>query len=788
MMDIRKWLRKGKNATDENKEDDERHVVGGGGGGGDDHVDEIPTEAGQPGQASNVSPAAGAPAQAAGLPRSAAASGSGVTVKPLPGDLGSERPNQVVLQRYPGHLFQNKSRSFVSSWYQTNEWLEYSVQTDAAFCYPCRKFNTARGPVDSTFTVRGYRNWKHAVEKDRGFHKHATSKEHLTCVLRWKENERRIDCGKEISTLLNADQLNRNRYYVSALIDVVGFLAENQIPFRGSLDNFEDMSDGHSGLFLSLLNYTLKKDTELAEIIKHIPRNASYTSPEMQNELICTLSNVVTDAIVEEVGTSWFTIKVDGTRDPTECENISIIIRFVSASNEATERLLTIATADAGDAKTLTDLIIAELTKTGLDTSKILSQVYDGASVMAGKHGGVQKLLQEILEREIPYVHCLNHQLHLVVIHALAAEKAVTDFLEVCCCLYKFFRKPTVAAQYKGERLKRLLDQRWTGHLATVSVIIGSFKDITSLLSEIDAERAYGAEMRMEAIGLLREVSGPAFMFIAIFVQKLLMLLDGPNRLLQAEDMDLLTGLELVASATECVKKLRSEDEFTDLWNKANDAHTSTPAPPKRRRTMHKNLEQFVVLETTGQNNDNDKTELQRVFYSAIDTVLGEIAQRFSERNTQLARSLAALNPENGTFLDPHLLQHIMTLTKSTISETECVVAKQFIRTQTEKQPNERWTTQKLLSTYHKTLEAMPSVVTAMRLGLTFGASTAMCENSFSTLRNVFTDHRRSMRHARKAQLVQLAFERDLTRKCLNEWKEKVLRRFHTETRRLQLF
>uniref|UniRef100_A0A8C4N1Y2 TTF-type domain-containing protein n=1 Tax=Eptatretus burgeri TaxID=7764 RepID=A0A8C4N1Y2_EPTBU len=278
MMDIRKWLRKGKNASDENEENDERHVVGGGGGGKDDHVDEIPTEAGQPGQASNVSPAAVAPAQAAEFPRSAAASGSGVTVKPLPDDLGSERSNQVVLQQYPGHLFQNKSRSFVSSWYQTNELLEYSVQTDGAFCYPCRKFNTARGPVDSTFTVRGYQNWKHAVEKDRGFHKHATSKEHVTCVLRWKENERRIDCGEEISTLFNADQLNRDRYYVSALIDVVGFLAENQIPFRGSLDNFEDMSDGHSGLFLSLLNYTLKKGTELAEIIKHIPRNASYTS------------------------------------------------------------------------------------------------------------------------------------------------------------------------------------------------------------------------------------------------------------------------------------------------------------------------------------------------------------------------------------------------------------------------------------------------------------------------------------------------------------------------------
>lgn len=82
----------------------------------------------------------------------------------------------------------------------------------------------------------------------------------------------------------------------------------------------------------------------------------------------------------------------------------------------------------------------------------------------------------------------------------------------------------------------------------------------------------------------------------------------------------------------------------------------------------------------------------------------------------------------------------------------------------------------------------MPSVLTALKTGLTLGASTAMCENSFSVLRNVFTDHRRSMRHTRKAQLIQLAFEKDLTRKCQHEWKDKVLRRFHSETRRLQLF
>lgn len=48
----------------------------------------------------------------------------------------------------------------------------------------------------------------------------------------------------------------------------------------------------------------------------------------------------------------------------------------------------------------------------------------------------------------------------------------------------------------------------------------------------------------------------PAFMFIAFLVQNVLMLLVAPNRLFSAEGIDLLTGLELVLSAEECVKKL----------------------------------------------------------------------------------------------------------------------------------------------------------------------------------------------------------------------------------------
>ena len=206
------------------------------------------------------------------------------------------------------------------------------------------------------------------------------------------------------------------------------------------MEAFHSQGDASCGLFLSLFEYSVRKDPELEKILQTIPQNARYTSHDIKNELIKIMSDILTEEIVHEVSDSWFTIKVNGTRDPTGCENISIMIHIVAEDLEVRERLLTIATADVEDAKTLANTIITELRRVGLSTSKILSQVYDGASVMSRKHGGVQKILQDRLPRETPYIHFFNHQLHLVVINAMSSEGAIKDFFGVCGSLCKFIK------------------------------------------------------------------------------------------------------------------------------------------------------------------------------------------------------------------------------------------------------------------------------------------------------------------------------------------------------------
>ncbi|KAJ4925626.1 hypothetical protein JOQ06_018351 [Pogonophryne albipinna] len=164
----------------------------------------------------------------------------------------------------------------------------------------------------------------------------------------------------------------------------------------------------------------------------------------------------------------------------------------------------------------------------------------------------------------------------------MSSDNTLENFFSVCNSLYKFFRKPTVAAVYTGEKLKRLLDQRWTGHLATVTVIMKSLEHIVHLLREIEDNQTSAAELRIESTGILKAITQPSFQFIACMMYQILSLLDPPNTALQAKSTDLYTGVRLVQSAlTETIEPLAA-------------------APPKKRGRVMSHLRDYVVDTTVG--------------------------------------------------------------------------------------------------------------------------------------------------------------------------------------------
>ena len=113
---------------------------------------------------------------------------------------------------------------------------------------------------------------------------------------------KRSEIDKEITSLVNTEVILKNRYNISTSIDIVDFLADHQLTFRGKIHAFESEVEGGNGLFSSLFNYVVEKDQCLPEIIKSIPRNATYTRSDLQNELIVAISSIVTEGIRQEIG------------------------------------------------------------------------------------------------------------------------------------------------------------------------------------------------------------------------------------------------------------------------------------------------------------------------------------------------------------------------------------------------------------------------------------------------------------------------------------------------------
>lgn len=62
-----------------------------------------------------------------------------------------------------------------------------------------------------------------------------------------------------------------------------------------------DAAEYERGLFRNLFEHTVKRDAVLRDILPSIPRNASYLSPEIQNDVISTFAEMVAHDIASDI-------------------------------------------------------------------------------------------------------------------------------------------------------------------------------------------------------------------------------------------------------------------------------------------------------------------------------------------------------------------------------------------------------------------------------------------------------------------------------------------------------
>ena len=121
----------------------------------------------------------------------------------------------------------------------------------------------------------------------------------------------------------------------------------------------------------------------------------------IRNSLLNVLGNIIRKKIYSEVREAGaYSILCDETKDYSKQEQLSLIIRYVDNKAVIHENFLTYMEVEGLDAKIPTGYIVSALEIYCLDSKLIVSQGYNGASVMNGSCIGVQIHLKKLLHMQ----------------------------------------------------------------------------------------------------------------------------------------------------------------------------------------------------------------------------------------------------------------------------------------------------------------------------------------------------------------------------------------------------
>ena len=310
-------------------------------------------------------------------------------------------------------------------------------------------------------------------------------------------------------------QQKQNWYILRCLIDVVCFLDENELPFRGY---DESVASSNRGNYVGLLNLLRNYDGMLDNHLKNSTVFSGLSS-DIQNDLINSISQVLLTEIKNEIKQSPFVaIIMDETTDITNTCQVSTVFRYVDKSGAVQERFIGFSDfSDDRTANALANYVFNVLTEYDCE-EKLVAQTYDGAAVMSGEHGGLQALVKSKCSQAI-FIHCYAHKMNLVLKNSVDHIKECKIFFSTLSGLASFFSKSSRRTHALDQEVKKrfpsVAPTRWNYNSRLVATVLEHKADIISLFeSMIENGDKWDNESYTGAIGFLATLQDFDFTFL----------------------------------------------------------------------------------------------------------------------------------------------------------------------------------------------------------------------------------------------------------------------------------
>ena len=246
-------------------------------------------------------------------------------------------------------------------------------------------------------------------------------------------------------------------------------------------------------------------------------------------------------------------------------EQMSFIVWYFTEYDQSIqERFLTYVHTTVFDVSSLTQYIKDTLEFHDLDPLCIVSQSYDGASVMSGKCTGVQTRVREFAPHAM-YMHCHAHILNLVLVDSVKSINRAAEFFALLQTLYVFMSSSKIHEIFKAKQqqlhpgmrpmeLQKLSDTRWVARYASVNAVCRTFDSILPVMEDV----ADGSDIdkAIEARGLYHQIHPFSFIVSLVTFDKILSCTKHLSDQLQGKTVDLSIATDLILATKSLLSDL----------------------------------------------------------------------------------------------------------------------------------------------------------------------------------------------------------------------------------------
>ena len=312
-------------------------------------------------------------------------------------------------------------------------------------------------------------------------------------MVAWKDYEKRVATGESIGCQLDrmgSKVISDNRKYVKAVMECILYCALQGIALRGHDESDDSLNPGN---FRSLMTLLSRHSPEVSQRLQNCSKSATWLSLSFQNEIIVFLASQVLSSIKQELhDAKYITVLADESKDISKHEQLSIAFRYV-LHGKTMERFVGYTLATDLTAQSLAKYIMAKMDDLEVNPEHLVSQCYDGASVMSGSNAGVHKFIKERSPQAV-YIHCCAHRLNLVLVDVAKGNRAASDFFSHLQALYIFlssskshelFLSNQNALGGREIHLKKLSDTRWSCRIDSITAVLSTYSAVIKTLEDV---------------------------------------------------------------------------------------------------------------------------------------------------------------------------------------------------------------------------------------------------------------------------------------------------------------